>query len=84
MQHFISMIDQYTYSEVIDKSWIILQGKIKDAKGYAELVEAHREYVNRIVEKCFLSKSSEKIHSQLIEMFKLIFAFQAAVRIIIF
>lgn len=79
MQHFISMIDQYVYSEVIDKSWLILQDRLKDARRYSELVEAHEEYANRIIEKCLLSKSASKIHTQLTEMLKLIFSFQSAV-----
>lgn len=31
-----------------------------------------------MMEKCFLSKGTAKIHSQLLEMFKLIFSFQTA------
>jgi len=79
MQHFINMIDQYIYSEVIDKSWLIFQTKLKDARRLSELVEAHEEYTNRIIDKCLLSKLTAKIHMQLTEMFKLIFSFQSAV-----
>eukprot|EP00826_Nyctotherus_ovalis_P064685 TRINITY_DN9492_c0_g6_i1.p2 TRINITY_DN9492_c0_g6~~TRINITY_DN9492_c0_g6_i1.p2 ORF type:complete len:115 (-),score=41.02 TRINITY_DN9492_c0_g6_i1:1144-1488(-) len=81
MQHFISMIDQYVYSEVIHKSWLIFQDRLKDARRYSELVEAHEEYANRIIDKCLLSKSASKIHTQLTEMLKLIFSFQSAVLI---
>ncbi len=81
MQHFISMIDQYVYSEIIDKCWILLQDKLSSATGYYQILDAHNEYLARIVEKCFLSKSGAKIHSQLVEMFKLIFSFQTAVTI---
>ncbi len=38
MQHFVSMLEQYTYSEVIDKSWTFVQGKVAAAAGYADLV----------------------------------------------
>jgi len=79
MQHFINMLDQYLYAEIIDKAWTQFENKIKSSQNYSELLESHCEYLSRIMEKCFLLKNSVKIHQQLIEMFKLIFSFQIAV-----
>jgi gamma-tubulin complex component 3 len=65
MIHFIRQLQYYCHLEVIDCSWQVLEEFAKKKEGDLDsLIEAHRAYLDRLVNKALLlsSKAGKEVH----------------------
>ena len=70
MQHFIDTIDGYVMTEVIQAAWINLKAKLTTLDVFEDLINLHSEYLDYILDKCFISKSKQnRLMTTLDQMF---------------
>lgn len=83
MIHFIRQMEAYCQLEVIECSWKILVEFVQKKEGDLDaLIQAHRQFLDRMVKKILLltSKSGreESILSQVREIFAIVLQFREA------
>ena len=59
MHYFVSSMEEYVMVEVIESSWAMMKQKLAQINLFEELVALHNDYLDVILEKCFLASSSE-------------------------
>lgn len=80
MVHFVNQLQHYILFEVIESSWIDLQGALnKPESTLDDMIEAHAKYLNNITRKGLLGSSSIDFTGQLHELLKTMLAYKDAV-----
>ncbi|CAI9635764.1 spindle pole body component alp6 [Alternaria burnsii] len=80
MVHFVNQLQHYILFEVIESSWIDLQGALnKPESTLDDMIEAHAIYLNNITRKGLLGSSSIDFTGQLHELLKTMLAYKDAV-----
>ena len=89
MIHFIRQLEAYSRLEVIECSWKVLTEFLHKKDGDLDaLIDAHRNYLDRMTRKILLLSSKpgkeEVLQRQLMEIFTLILQFREAMVITLF
>jgi hypothetical protein len=48
MQHFVSVLEQYTLIEVIQPAWVIFKQNLAHQTVFEDLIKLHNEYLDSI------------------------------------
>ena len=48
MQHFVSVLEQYTMIEVIQAAWVIFKQNLAHQTVFEDLIKLHNEYLDSI------------------------------------
>jgi hypothetical protein len=54
MHYFASLLEEYVMFEVIQSEWLNFKKALTSISLFEELVDLHNNYLNAILEKCFL------------------------------
>lgn len=57
MQHFLQVLDEYAMIEVIQAAWENLRSKLPTLNSFDQLVQLHQDYLDEIMDKCFVTKT---------------------------
>lgn len=61
MQHFISMMEQYALTEVIEASWKNFKDSLTRIQDFEDLIKLHNDFLDQILVKCFIDKKDHKV-----------------------
>jgi hypothetical protein len=48
MQHFVSVLEQYTLIEVIQAAWVVFKQNLAHQTVFEDLIKLHNEYLDSI------------------------------------
>ena len=81
MHYFVTSMEEYIMVEVIELSWSILRKKLQTINMFEELVALHNDYLDVIMEKCFIAKAEKSgLLLTLNQMFGFILKFHQLVK----
>lgn len=70
MQHFIDTLSQYSLTVIIETNWTKLREKIKDVIIYEDVMRLHNDFLNRVLDKCFIDRrNANRVSAHIEEMF---------------
>lgn len=64
MQYFVNSLDEYIMTEAITAAWAELKDKLPRIELFEELVHLHADYLDFILDKCFLFPRAGKSDSR--------------------
>jgi len=77
MEHFLNALQNYIHNQIVNLSWHEFQEKLdKDVKSLDNLREAHLNYLNNALLRCFFSKKTASIMNTLKMMLNIILQFR--------
>lgn len=77
MQHFLDIFQGYIASEVHGTAWKFLKSGLPNCKTLDELINLHKNYLERVMLKCFLDTKGTVVMEQLRIIFGLVMRFQS-------
>ncbi|CAG9322383.1 TUBGCP6 [Blepharisma stoltei] len=80
MQHFLDIFQGYIASEVHGTAWKFLKSSIQKCKNLDELIDLHKQYLERVLLKCFLDLKGNVVMEQLRIIFGLVMRFQGIMK----
>ena len=72
MHHFVRVLDEYAMVEVIQTSWEQLKRKLAQLQTFEQLIQLHSDYLDRIMDRCFVTKKVNRVMTTLDQMFAFI------------
>jgi len=76
MIHFVYNLQYYMMFEVIETSWEDFMKGMESAKNLDELIAAHQEYIEHILQRALMARGTEGLKGHLDSIFKLIIQFR--------
>lgn len=76
MQHFLDIYQGYIASELHGSSWKFLTKSIGKAQSLDQLIQVHKQYLDMIMSRCFLTDKGQVVMNQLDAIFKLVMKFR--------
>ena len=60
MHYFATLIEEYVLVEVIQTQWVYFKNSLENIMLFEELVDLHNNYLDTILDKCFLRGKESK------------------------
>lgn len=76
MIHFVYNLQYYMMFEAAETSWEEFMKGVDNAKNLDELIAAHQQYIDNLLERALMAKGTEGLKSHLDSIFKLIIQFR--------
>jgi len=76
MIHLVYNLQYYMMFEVAETSWTDFEKGMDNAKNLDELIAAHQQYIDHILERALMTKATEGLKNHLDSIFKIIIQFR--------
>ena len=73
MHYFINTMEEYVMIAVIQAQWTTLKSKLAQINYFEELIALHNQYLDRILDKCFLNRPDNRLQITLNQIFTFVF-----------
>mmetsp|Transcript_42979 Transcript_42979/g.31384 ORF Transcript_42979/g.31384 Transcript_42979/m.31384 type:complete len:114 (+) Transcript_42979:44-385(+) len=80
MQHFISMMEQFVLTEVIEALWTKFKESLTNISVFEDLIRLHNDFLDKVMQKCYIDKKDNKVLALINQMFEFILKFNKVVK----